>query len=92
MPTATAPAGFQSRKSAGLLVAVAPLILAVLIAPHTATAAETPDTVLIDERFDAQTEPANFGFPIPGLYRGARQRSERTNGPDAGRPGPPDTP
>ncbi|KUO16206.1 hypothetical protein AQJ91_36875 [Streptomyces dysideae] len=31
--------------------------------PPTASAAEPPSTTLINETFDAQTDPANFGFP-----------------------------
>ncbi|MFC3495755.1 GDSL-type esterase/lipase family protein [Glycomyces rhizosphaerae] len=59
----TAPAGFRPRKSAGLFVAVASLILAALAVPQGASAAGEPNTVLIDETFDAQTVPENFGFP-----------------------------
>ncbi|WP_168801710.1 SGNH/GDSL hydrolase family protein [Glycomyces buryatensis] len=62
MPTAKRSADSPPRKLLGLFAAGA-LLLTALFIPHTATAAETPDTVLIDESFDAQTDPANFGFP-----------------------------
>jgi hypothetical protein len=55
----TAP---RPRTRVGLFAAGA-LILSVLFAPHSAAAAEPSSTVLIDERFGAQTVPANFGFP-----------------------------
>jgi hypothetical protein len=60
--TTTGRAASRPRKRLGLFAAVA-LLLAALFTPHPATAAATPDAVLIDERFDAQTDPANFGFP-----------------------------
>ncbi|MCH7232265.1 GDSL-type esterase/lipase family protein [Glycomyces sp. L485] len=50
--------GSRLRKWSGVFIA-ATLLISALIAPSPAAAAET----LIDETFDAQTDPANFGFP-----------------------------
>jgi hypothetical protein len=52
-----------SAPKAGPLVAE-PLFLSALLTPHAAAAAETPAATLISEAFDAQADPANFGFPV----------------------------
>ncbi len=45
------------------LFAAGVLLLSLLLAPHPAAAGAISSTVLIEERFGAQTVPANFGFP-----------------------------
>ncbi|MBR8640451.1 RICIN domain-containing protein [Streptomyces tuirus] len=40
------------------------LLLSAFLVPSTASAAETPGATLINETFDTQTDPANFGFPV----------------------------
>jgi hypothetical protein len=55
--------GSRSRRWAGPLAAGA-LLLSALLTPHAASAAETPGATLINETFDAQTDPPNFGFPV----------------------------
>ncbi|WP_223125631.1 RICIN domain-containing protein [Streptomyces sp. TRM68367] len=40
------------------------MLLSALLTPHAASAAETPGATLINETFDAQTDPPNFGFPV----------------------------
>jgi lysophospholipase L1-like esterase len=39
------------------------LVVSALLVPPAASAAETPGATLVNETFDAQTDPANFGFP-----------------------------
>jgi hypothetical protein len=39
------------------------LLLSPFVAPPAAMGADSPATTLIHENFDAQTDPANFGFP-----------------------------
>ncbi|MDX2737929.1 RICIN domain-containing protein [Streptomyces caniscabiei] len=55
--------GRRPRRWAGSLAAGTLLLAAFLTAP-AASAAETPGATLINETFDAQTTPANFGFPV----------------------------
>jgi hypothetical protein len=52
------------------LFAAGVLLLSLLLAPHPAAAAASSSTVLIDERFGAQTLPANFGFPTGASVSG----------------------
>lgn len=54
--------GLRPRRWAGPLVAGF-LVIPALLVPPAASAAETPGATLINETFDAQTDPANFGFP-----------------------------
>lgn len=54
--------GRRPRRWAGSLAAGILLLSAFLTAPP-ASAAETPGATLTNETFDAQTTPANFGFP-----------------------------
>ncbi|WP_338895085.1 RICIN domain-containing protein [Streptomyces sp. TG1A-60] len=63
MHTAIGRPGSWPRKLAGPLVAGA-LLLSALLTPSAASAAETPGATLINEAFEAQTDPANFGFPV----------------------------
>ncbi|MGI5365820.1 RICIN domain-containing protein [Streptomyces iakyrus] len=53
--------GRRPRRWAGSLIAG---ILLLALAAPAASAAETPGATLINETFDAQTTPANFGFPV----------------------------
>jgi lysophospholipase L1-like esterase len=69
MHTAQRRADSLPRKRIGLLAAGGLLISALFI-PHTATAAETPGETLINETFNAQTVPANFGFPTGASISG----------------------
>ncbi|MFF5517709.1 RICIN domain-containing protein [Streptomyces coeruleorubidus] len=55
--------GRRPRRWAGPLVAGF-LVVSALLVPPAASAAETPGATLINETFDAQTTPANFGFPV----------------------------
>ncbi|MFF6783477.1 RICIN domain-containing protein [Streptomyces sp. NPDC012510] len=55
--------GRRPRRWAGSLAAGI-LLLAPFLAAPAASAAETPGATLINETFDAQTTPANFGFPV----------------------------
>ncbi|MEV4867493.1 RICIN domain-containing protein [Streptomyces ossamyceticus] len=55
--------GRRPRRWAGSLAAGILLLAPFLTAP-AASAAETPGATLINETFDAQTTPANFGFPV----------------------------
>ncbi|AMW14533.1 hypothetical protein A4E84_36675 [Streptomyces qaidamensis] len=55
--------GRRPRRWAGSLTAGILLLAAFLTAPG-ASATETPGATLINETFDAQTTPANFGFPV----------------------------
>ncbi|CAM5441827.1 hypothetical protein [Streptomyces afghaniensis 772] [Streptomyces afghaniensis] len=55
--------GRRPRRWAGSLAAGI-LLLAPFLAAPAASAAETPGATLINETFDAQTSPANFGFPV----------------------------
>ncbi|MET9869056.1 hypothetical protein ABZZ16_23290, partial [Streptomyces sp. NPDC006386] len=52
--------GIRPRRWAGALVAGF-LVVPALLVPPAASAAETPGATLINETFDAQTDPANFG-------------------------------
>ncbi|WDV49259.1 RICIN domain-containing protein [Streptomyces coeruleorubidus] len=63
MHTVIGRPGSWHRKLAGPLVAGA-LLLSALLTPSAASAAETPGATLINEAFEAQTDPANFGFPV----------------------------
>jgi hypothetical protein len=68
-------AGSRLRKWAGVLIAGF-LLVSALIAPNPAAAAE----VLIDETFDAQTDPPNFGFPTgAGIGNGVLNVTENMN-------------
>ena len=53
----------RPRRWAGPLVAGFVALSAFLV-PPAASAAETPGATFIDETFDAQTSPADFGFPV----------------------------
>lgn len=55
--------GLRPRRWAGPLAAGV-LILAGFLTPPAASAAEAPGATLLNETFDAQTDPANFGFPV----------------------------
>ncbi|MGW7167584.1 RICIN domain-containing protein [Streptomyces sp. NPDC054884] len=55
--------GRGPRRWVGSLAAGTLLLAAFLTAP-AALAVETPGATLINETFDAQTTPANFGFPV----------------------------
>ncbi|MFF7734004.1 RICIN domain-containing protein [Streptomyces sp. NPDC007984] len=55
--------GRRPRRWAGSLAAGI-LLLGPFLAAPAASAAETPGATLIDETFDAQTNPVNFGFPV----------------------------
>ncbi|MDX3517880.1 RICIN domain-containing protein [Streptomyces scabiei] len=62
--------GRRPRRRAGSLTAGILLLACFLTAPAaasasaSASASETPGTTLINETFDTQTVPANFGFPV----------------------------
>jgi lysophospholipase L1-like esterase len=53
----------RPRKWAGLFIAGV-LLFSALLTPRATSAAEASDATLIDETFDAQTDPENFGFPV----------------------------
>ncbi|WP_327692470.1 RICIN domain-containing protein [Streptomyces sp. NBC_00459] len=55
--------GRGPRRRAGSLTAGILLLAAFLAAP-AASAVEMPGATLVNETFDAQTDPANFGFPV----------------------------
>jgi hypothetical protein len=52
----------ERRRRAGTLLAGV-LLCATFIAPGTATAGESTGATFMNETFDAQTDPENFGFP-----------------------------
>ncbi|MET9966168.1 RICIN domain-containing protein, partial [Streptomyces sp. NPDC006356] len=55
--------GIRPRRWAGPLVAGF-VVASALLVPPAVSAAETAGGTLINETFDAQTNPANFGFPV----------------------------
>jgi hypothetical protein len=62
MYTVAGGTAFRPRTWVGPLAAGV-LLFSALITPHATSAAEVSDTTLIDETFDTQTDPENFGFP-----------------------------